>query len=74
MTMFSRPAAWNYVPVQFSSCSLRVFNKTLIVGEVVCVNSYFVFINISNLLYVCFVLTAILCLSIFLISYMFVLC
>ena len=29
----SRPAAWSYVPVQFSSCSLRVFYRTLAVGK-----------------------------------------
>ena len=28
----SRPAAWSYVPVQSSSCSLRVFYRTLVVG------------------------------------------
>ena len=29
----SRPAAWGYVPVRSSSCSLRVFYKTLAVGK-----------------------------------------
>ena len=29
----SRPAAWSYVPVQSSSCSLRVFYRTLAVGK-----------------------------------------
>ena len=29
----NRPAAWSYVPVQFSSCSLRVFYRTLVVGK-----------------------------------------
>ena len=29
----SRPAAWSYVPVQSSPCSLRVFYKTLTVGK-----------------------------------------
>ena len=27
------PAAWSYVPVQSSSCSLRVFYRTLAVGK-----------------------------------------
>ena len=26
----NRPAAWSYVPVQSSSCSLRVFHRTLV--------------------------------------------
>ena len=29
----NRPAAWSYVPVRFSSCSLRVFYMTLAVGK-----------------------------------------
>ena len=29
----SRPAALSYVPVQSSSCSLRVFYRTLVVGK-----------------------------------------
>ena len=29
----SRPATWSYVPVQSSSCSLRVFYRTLVVGK-----------------------------------------
>ena len=29
----SRPAAWSCVPVQSSSCSLRVFYGTLVVGK-----------------------------------------
>ena len=29
----SRPAAWSYVPVQSSSCSLIVFYRTLVVGK-----------------------------------------
>ena len=29
----SRPAAWSYVPVQSSSCSLRVLYRTLAVGK-----------------------------------------
>ena len=29
----SGPAAWSYVPVQSSSCSLRVFYRTLAVGK-----------------------------------------
>ena len=29
----SRLAAWSYVPVQSSSCSLRVFYRTLVVGK-----------------------------------------
>ena len=29
----SWPAAWSYVPVQSSSCSLRVLYKTLVVGK-----------------------------------------
>ena len=29
----SGPAAWSYVPVQSSSCSLRVFYRTLEVGK-----------------------------------------
>ena len=29
----SGPAAWSYVPVQSSSCSLRVFYRTLVVGK-----------------------------------------
>ena len=30
---FSRPVAWSYVPVQYYSCSLRVFYRTLVVGK-----------------------------------------
>ena len=31
--VYSRPATWSYVPVQWCSCSHRVFCRTLVVGK-----------------------------------------